>query len=435
MPAVEDPPAVEAPPLKPPSRLSVILARSGFLGALSTHDFAMLFSGQFASEIGNGLIQLALPWLVLELTGSAFQLGLAFFVQFLPMLLFGLVGGVFVDRWDRRMTIIVVDTIRALAFFSVGAIYYFDALTPLHLYAVIFLSSTLANFFNPARAALMPNLVSPAHLRSANSLMEVSRHVGFMVAPVVGGVMIDLIGPAALMLVDGASFLISAATVTWIGYRQPRTEPQASLGFMQAAIGVVDETAAGLKRIMQTHLLKVAILIGFALNVMIAPIEVLLPLFVVNVKKAGPDYFALLVAGLLVGLIAGSLTAPANSRRFGLGRITIGAVLVLGVVVTAAPWPPTPWPPFVAMALAGVAIGTLNVCQTTLLQGATTDDERGRISATYYTATLGVRPPGFLLMGILASAIDIRVLFSLVGSMALVLGLVLSRSEEVRRVR
>jgi hypothetical protein len=108
---------------------------------------------------------------------------------------------------------------------------------------------------------------------------------------------------------------------------------------------------------------------------------------------------------------------------------------MLGVVVTAAPWPPTPWPPFFAMALAGFAIGTLNVCQTTLLQGATTDDERGRISATYYTATLGVRPPGFLLMGVLASAIDIRVLFSVVGSMALALGLVLSRSEEVRRVR
>jgi MFS family permease len=395
----------------------------------------MLFSGQFASEIGNGLIQLALPWLVLQLTGSAFQLGLAFFMQFLPMLLFGLVGGVFVDRWDRRLTIIVVDSIRALAFFSVGAIYYFDALTPLHLYAVIFLSSTLANFFNPARAALMPNLVSPAHLRSANSLMEVSRHIGFLVAPIVGGASLNLIGPAALMVVDGLSFLISAATVSWIGYRQPKVAAAPSMGLLQAFYGVVEETGEGLRRIMQTHLLKVAVVLGFSLNVMIAPIEVLLPLFVVNVKKAGTDYFTLLVAGLLIGLIVGSLTAPANSRRFGLGMITIVAVLVLGVVITGAPWPPTPWPPVIAMFLAGTAIGTLNVAQTTLLQGSTTDEERGRISATYYTATLGVRPPGFLLMGLLASAVDIRILFSVVGCFALGLGVVLSRSEEVRRVR
>jgi len=423
--AAEEALAAELSPPKP---------RSGLIGALSTRDFSLLFTGQFSSEIGNGLIQLALPWLVLDLTGSAFQLGLAFFIQFLPILLFGLVGGVFVDRWDRRLTIIIVDSIRAAAFLSVGAIYYFDALTTLHLYGVIFISSTLANFFNPARAALMPNLVSREHLRSGNSIMEVSRHVGFLVAPPMGGVMVAVLGPAALMLVDGVSFLISAVTVFFIRYRQPRTEALPSLGFMQAFAGVVDETAAGLKRIMQSHLLKVAITLGFALNLIIAPVEVLLPLFVRDVKEANADYFGLLVAGLLLGLIMGSLTAPANARRFGLGPLTIFAVFVLGLVITVASWPPTLWPPVVAMAVAGGAIGTLNVAQTTLLQGSTTDEERGRISATYYTATLGVRPIGFLTMGILASAIDIRFLFAFLGCLALLLGIILNRSSEVRQV-
>src|SRR5712691_13102084 len=99
-----------------------------FRGALASRDFSLLFSGQLCSEIGNGLVQLALPWLVLQLTGSAFQLGFAYFVQFLPVLVFGLVGGVFVDRFDRRLTIFVVDSVRAVAFISVGAIYYFGSL-------------------------------------------------------------------------------------------------------------------------------------------------------------------------------------------------------------------------------------------------------------------------------------------------------------------
>jgi len=435
IPAVEDRPAVETSPPRPPSRLSAILAKSGFLGALSTHDFAMLFSGQFASEIGNGLIQLALPWLVLQLTDSAFQLGLAYFIQFLPILIFGLVGGVFVDRWDRRLTIVLVDSVRALAFLSVGAIYYFDALTTLHLYSVIFVSSALANFFNPARAALMPNLVSKEHLRSANSLMEVSRHVGFMVAPPVGIVMVTILGSAALMLVDGASFLISALSVLSVRYRQPPVTAPVSMGLMQAMAGVAEEMKSGLQRILQSHLLKVAIVLGFALNLIVAPIEVLLPLFVRGVKHADADYFGLLVIGLLAGLITGSLTAPANARRFGLGRLTIVSVFVLGMVITIASWPPSPWPPVIAMALAGGAIGTLNVAQTTLLQGSTTDDERGRISATYYTATLGVRPIGFLTIGILASAVDIRYLFVMLGGLALLLGFILNRSDEVRHVR
>ncbi len=414
-------------------RISRALSRSGLLSALSTRDFSLLFSGQFASEIGNGLIQLALPWLVLQITGSAFQLGLAFFIQFLPMLLFGLLGGVFVDRWDRRLTIIAVDSIRGLAFLSVGAIYYFDALTTWHLYSVIFLSSTLANFFNPARAALLPNLVSKENLRSANSLMEVSRYIGFIVAPPVGLVMVSVLGSAALMLVDGASFLISAFTVFFIRYRQPPVIAPPSMGVMQAFLGVTEEMKTGLQRIMRTDLLKVAIILGFSLNLIIAPIEMLMPLFVRGVKHADTPYFGLLVIGLLVGSITGSLTAPANSRRLGLGRLTILSVFILGAVVAVAAWPPTLWPPVAAMVVAGGAIGTLSVAQATLLQGSTTDEERGRISATYYTATLGVRPIGFLLMGILASAVDIRILFSSLGVLALALGIVLNRSEEVRK--
>jgi MFS family permease len=435
MPAVEEALAVEATPRKPQSRLSAILEKSGFLGALSTHDFAMLFSGQFASEIGNGLIQLAIPWLVLDITNSAFYLGLAFFFQFLPILMFGLIGGVFVDRWDRRITIAVVNFVRAIAFLSVGAIYYFDALSIWHLFGVLFLSSMLANFFNPARAALMPNLVSEEHLRSANSLMELSRHVGFMIAPPVGGLLVAQFGPAALMLVEGVGFLISTASVLWIRYRQVRAEPPPRLGLVQAFHAVVEETGQGLNRIMGTHLLKVAILLGFTLNLLIAPIEVLMPLFVLNVKDAGADYFALLVAGLLAGLILGSLTGPALSRRYGLGRLTIACVWLLGAVITIAAWPPSLIAPVIAMGAAGSAIGSLNFAQATLLQGSTTDEERGRISATYYTATLGIRPPGFLFMGILASAIDIRILFSLLGVCALGLAFWLNRSEEVRHVR
>src|SRR5262245_44182401 len=82
-----------------------------FRAVLANSDFRLLFFGQLGAGIGNGLVQLALPWLVLDLTGSAFQLGIAGFLQFLPTLLFGIAGGVFVDRWDRRMTIIVADVV------------------------------------------------------------------------------------------------------------------------------------------------------------------------------------------------------------------------------------------------------------------------------------------------------------------------------------
>jgi hypothetical protein len=87
------------------------------------------------------------------------------------------------------------------------------------------------------------------------------------------------------------------------------------------------------------------------------------------------------------------------------------------------------------MVIAGGAIGALNVAQTTMLQSSTTDEERGRVSATYFTSTLGIRPFSFLAMGALASAVDIRLLFAGLGVLAIMLGAFLYRLPEVREHR
>jgi DHA3 family macrolide efflux protein-like MFS transporter len=317
----------------------------------------------------------------------------------------------------------------------VGVIYYLDGLVIEHLYLVIFLESSLANFFNPARAALMPNLVRADDLRAANSLMEVSRHIGFLIAPPVGAFFVAIIGPAAIILADGVTFFISGVCIFFIRWRPPPRERPQSEGWRHSVNIVVSQTAEGLAAIGRKRLLQVAVFLGLALNLIIAPIQVLMPLFVKDVRQGDATYFGVLVAGLLLGLITGSLVAPQISRRFGLGRMAIIAVFILGLVICVASWPPTIWPPLVAMTIAGVAIGSLNVAQATMLQGSTTDEERGRVSATYFTATLGVRPFGFLLVGALAEAVDIRILFVCLGLMALSVGGLLARLPEVREAR
>jgi MFS family permease len=404
-----------------------------FRGALASRDFTLLFVGQLLAAMGNGAVQLALPWLVLKLTNSPLQLGLAYFFQFLPMLLFGVLGGVFADRWDRRLTMFVTDLVRAIAFISVGLIYYLDALTVEQLFAVIFLESTMANFFNPARAALMPNLVRTEDLRAANSLMEVSRHIGMLIFPSIGGVLVAFAGAAAVLFVDGVTFAASALTVFFIRWRPDTVRAQEQAEDLAHSIRiVVQQTADGLKSIARERLLQVSMLLGLSLNAVVAPIQLLLPLFVQDVKGEQADYFGLLVGFLLAGLITGSLTAPGVARRIGLGRMTITSVGVLGAVIIAASWPPGLWPPALAMFVAGTCIGLLNVAQTTMLQAATTDEDRGRVSATYYTATLGIRPLAFLAMGAFAEAVDIRYLFVFLGLVAVSLCAYLVRLPEVR---
>jgi MFS family permease len=405
-----------------------------FRGALASRDFTLLWLGQFGSEVGNGLVTLALPLLVYALTGSALQLAGAYIFQFLPWLLFGLLGGVLVDRWDRRITIVVVELVRAAAFLSIGIAFAVDpdVLSVEMIYGLIFLESSLQNFFNPARLALMPNLVKEEDLRAANSLMEVSRHIGFLVAPSAGVVLADYLGASTIIIIDGVTFAISGLTVFMIRWRQPKREIERADGWRQQMRLVSRETAAGIAVIRRVRLLQVAILLGFSLNLVVAPIQTLLPLYVFEVKDQPQAYFGLLALSFIVGLLIGSLLAPGVSKRLGLGRMTIGAVLLLGVTITVAAYLPTLIIPIGALVIAGIAIGSLNVSQINMLQTSTTDEERGRVSAAYYSVTLGVRTLGYLFAGALVAPLGIQPLFVVFGVIVIGVGLFLARIPEVR---
>jgi MFS family permease len=410
-----------------------------FREVLSGRDFRLLFIGQLGTEIGNGLVQLALPFLVLELTNSGFQALFAYAIQFIPVLVFGILGGVLVDRWDRRMTIVVVDTIRAVAFLAVGTVYFLDrgALSVEYIYGLIILEASLQNFFNPARLALMPNLVSKENLRAGNSLIEVTRNIGFLVAPSVGLGLAGLVGSGAIIAADGVTFLISGLTVFLIRWRPPQREQPQYKSWQEGVEGVWRQTKEGIAVMRSVRLLQVALLLGVSLNLVVAPIQGLLPLFVIDVKDVSNEqaYVGLLAGAFVTGSIVGSLSAPTTSRHLGLGRLTIAGVLLLGIIISVASWIPTLWSPIVALLIAGFAIGTLNVAQINMLQTSSSDEERGRVSAAYYTSTLGVRPLGYLAVGLLYKPIGIQGLFVILGLITLAVGTFLARLPEIREHR
>jgi DHA3 family macrolide efflux protein-like MFS transporter len=432
----ETPASGQPSPPSPGNTIRVGIPSPGpsFRGALKSRDFALLWTGQFGSEVGNGLVQLALPLLIYDLTDSGFQLALAYVVQFAPWLMFGLLGGVLVDRWDRRLTIITVESVRAVAFLAAGLAYAIDSsfLSVEVFYALIFLESSLQNFFNPARLALLPHLVKDDDLRAANSLMEVSRHFGFLVAPPAGVALASVLGNGTILLADAVTFMFSGLTVFLIKWRQPPRVFEPVDGWSSRVDLVVSETREGFGVIRRVKLLQVTLLLGFSLNLVVAPIQGLLPIYVRVVKDQPNAYYGLLAAGFVTGLILGSLLAPQVSRRTGLGHMTVGSVVVLGATICVAAYVPTLLAPVAAMFIAGTAIGSLNVGQINMLQTSTTDDERGRVSATYYTATLGVRSLGYLTAGALAAPAGVQPLFVAFGLIVLGVGIYIWRIPEVR---
>ena len=186
--------------------------------------FKLLILGQLISLFGTGLSSFGLSVWVYQEQGSVTRFAMVLLAGILPGLLVAPWAGALVDRWDRRLTIVTIEVVRAVAFFAAGIAYAIDYsfLSVEVFYALFFLESSLQNFFNPARLALVPNLVKQDDLRAANSLMEVSRHIGFLVAPPAGVALASVFGSSTILLADGATFLISGITVFMIRWRQPR---------------------------------------------------------------------------------------------------------------------------------------------------------------------------------------------------------------------
>jgi MFS family permease len=217
-----------------------------------------------------------------------------------------------------------------------------------------------------------------------------------------------------------------------IRWRQPKRIIERVDGWRRQLRLVFQETAQGIAVIRAVRLLQVTILLGFSLNLVVAPIQTLLPLFVFEIKEQGQAYFGLLALSFIVGLLIGSLAAPGISKRMGLGRMTIGSVILLGVTISVAAYLPTLVVPIGALVIAGIAIGSLNVGQINMLQTSTTDEERGRVSAAYYSVTLGVRTVGYAVAGALVAPLGIQPLFVVFGVLVLAVGLFLTRVPEVR---
>jgi DHA3 family macrolide efflux protein-like MFS transporter len=172
-------------------------------------SFLALWLGQTISFVGDYFYWLAVPIMVGKLTGSATQVGLSVIASALPMLLLGPVAGVFVDRWDRKRTMIMSDLLR-----GVLVLICLTVKTPEQVwiyYVVAFLMSCVSRFFFPAQNAALPLIVPDKNdLLAANGLMQVVQTAGFLVGPALAGFSIGLWGEQIAFLVDSATFFISA---------------------------------------------------------------------------------------------------------------------------------------------------------------------------------------------------------------------------------
>src|SRR6266545_4477860 len=179
------------------------------LATLRQRNFGLLWSAGLISLAGDWMLLIALPIYVYQLTGSALATSTIFIAKRLPNLLLGSVAGVFVDRWDRKRTMVVANLLLAFALLPLLVVRSAGQLWIVYIVALI--ESTIVQFFSPAENALLPRLVGEEHVVAANSLNALNDNLARLIGPALGGLVAVWLGLAGVALIDAASFFIAGA--------------------------------------------------------------------------------------------------------------------------------------------------------------------------------------------------------------------------------
>lgn len=388
------------------------------MNALRHRDFALLWSGQTVSLVGNGVFTVALPLEVLGLTGSSVQLALIVAARTVPAVLLLLVGGTVVDRMSRRLVMVISDSVCGAC---VGAVAILIAAGAAGLWELAALSAVFgvaSAFFKPASTAITADILPPGLLVSASSLTSLSQSLAqYLLGPLAGGIIVAATGAAWAFGLDAVSFAVSAGCLAAM---HPVPRPA------ERAAPVSEGIREGVRYCRsQPWLWWSMIAVGIANLACIVPLAIFEPLLVRHVFHAGPTELGIMYAASGAGGVLTSLYAarrPVPRRRVtAIWAAWAGAGLA-AVGLGLAPWL---WLAFLFAGLAWSGVTYGNLLWFPLMQQEVPAGLLGRASAVDWMLSLALAPAGTVAGGALAGLAGVRLALVIGGSVAAATGAVL----------
>ncbi len=401
------------------------------LPAATRHrDFRLLWLAQTTSLIGDRLVMVALALYVIDLTGSATDLGIVLAAQAVPMVGLLLIGGVWADRLPRHRLMVVTDLIR-FALHALLAVLIVLGGPPIWAIAVIEAAFGSAEaFFRPAVTGLVPQTVPEHELQEANALMQLVDNLSNFVGPALATALVISVGFAAAFAVDAATFLVSAALLIRM---RPRERAGAERR-LERRESVRESLRQGFHEVRSRQWVWVP-LAGFcaAVFLCLAPSYVLGPL-IAESNYGSTEIYGLIAAALGVGTIGGSLAAIRWRPRHPMRLAVIGALF----------WPPSELlfalggPLAIVLALsvlAGVGVALFEVWWQTALAERIPPDRLSRVSSYDWTVSLGLLPIGYVLAGPAAEAVGATEVLGIGSAIATVAIAAMLLSPAIRHLR
>lgn len=364
-----------------------------------------LLSARIISLIGDTVATIAIPWFVLQTTGSATKTGLAAAATVFPMVLAGIFGGALVDRAGLKRTSIVADITSGITIALIPLLHHTIGLSFGMLLVLAFLGALLDAPGRSARAGLMPDLAALANMRleRANSAFGAVRNAANLIGPLLAGVLVAALGPSHVLWVDAASFAVSATLIAIFVPSPHRSSRQAeSRGSYLAELG------AGMRFVRDQHLILTLIVIAALLNFILSPLySVVLPVYADRVFGSPVD-LGLMFASFGGGELVGTILYGVMVHRLPRWTTFTVAFLATSIPLAALAFLPSLAMTVLFLAAAGFALGPTNPILDTLFQERTPAEMRGRVFGLLNAIASSATPLGMLGIGFVLEGAGLR---------------------------
>jgi len=392
---------------------------------LRNRNFRLLWMGNTVSWLGDGFYLVALPWLILQRTGSGAVLGTIMMMAAVPRASLMLAGGVVTDRLSPRKIMIATASSRTVLVAAIAVLIWLHSLQIWHLYVLACAFGIADAFAAPAAQAFLPSLVEPKQLAAANSMAQSTAQIATLVALGPAGLVVKGLGVAWAFLIDAISFLFIIAAL-WRLPDPPKNESTSARRNMWHSI------VEGLQYVKRDVLLSSLLLVAAALNLCIGgPVSIGIP-FLAKQKFGSPAAFGLLMsvlaAGSLTGMLAAGLSKPAKR-----GLLLLSASAVIGICTASLGLLNRLWSLAAVLFLMSATAGFVNVQLLSWFQQRVDRPMLGRVMSVLMFAAIGLAPVSLAVAG-LAIKWSLQGMFAGAGLLVLTVATVALMQRTVREI-
>ncbi len=383
------------------------------------------WAAQTISATGDAIYQIALVWVVLDVTQSNLTAGLVAMCAYVPAIIFGVFAGALADKYNRMKLMLISNFSQAIIVSIIPLLFYFNLKIGIIVGLLAFFRASFGSLFPPAMYAIMPELFAKEKLIKINSIIATSGQFAYLIGPVIAGIFLTIISIETLFIWDAISFILAAIFFMRIPYNNLNKNPSKN--------SYMTEIISGLNYLKSNGSIGIIIIMTVLNNIFImGPAIVGIPIFIKQFLKGSASEFAFVESGMALGMLCGSVFMFNFAKRFKTGHLLLLGILWDGLTYALFFWVQSISMALVLIIFHGFGIPVITVSRTTILQKHTPNSYHGRLFSLVHLAVSGMTAISVALVGFLAENIPIYTVFFLFGLGGMFTGFIGFCSKDIR---